>query len=228
MKIPFQRPLVCLFVAALLSTGANRPPRKPLRLFNGKDLKGWYIFHEKRAKNEDPNQVFKVENGQLHVSGKEFGYLCTERTFRNFHLVVEFKWGVNRYPPRENAKRDSGIIYHIPSDAEDRVYPTGVECQIQEGDVGDFWLVGDTTIEVDGVRNKPGRSVRMAKKQDAEKPTGEWNRVEVISKDGTCTHLVNGVEVVKGSKASVTEGKILLQSEGAELYYRKVELQELP
>lgn len=227
MKITAHPALLILLTAAFLSSGSTSNARKTLRLFNGKDLKGWYVFHAKRAKNEDPDQVFKVENRQLHVSGKEFGYICTERTFRNFHLVVEFKWGEKRYAPRENAKRDSGIIYHIPPDAEDRVYPTGIECQIQEGDVGDFWLVGDTTIEVDGVRNKPGRSVRMVKKRDTEKPTGEWNRVEVISKDGVCTHLVNGVEVVKGSKASVTEGKILLQSEGAELFYRKVELREL-
>lgn len=218
----------CIFLALLFTSGLTKatPPRKQ-QLFNGKNLSGWYVFLDKRATNEDPTKVFSVENGQLHVSGKEFGYLCTEKAYRNYHLTVEFKWGANRYPPRENAKRDSGIMYHIPLNTEDRVWPVGIECQIQEGDVGDFWLVGGTTIEVDGNRNEPGPWVRMAKKRDAEKPTGEWNRVEVISKDGVCTHIVNGVTVATGTNPSVREGKILLQTEGAETYFRKVELEEL-
>jgi hypothetical protein len=210
---------IFLFVSAV-------PPRKQ-RLFNGKDLSGWYVFLEKRQKNEDPAKVFTVEDGIIHVSGKEFGYICTEKAYRNYHLTVEFKWGTHRYAPRDTAKRDNGIMYHVPLNTEDQVWPVGIECQIQEGDVGDFWLVGGTTIVVDGKRNKPGPWVRMAKKRDAEKPTGEWNRVEIISKDGVCTHIVNGVVVAKGTDASVREGKILLQTEGAEAYFRRVDLEEL-
>ena len=220
------KPSIFLLLFLIASLAKAIPPaRRPL--FNGKDLTGWYVFLEKRQKNEDPAQVFKVEKGLLHVSGKEFGYVCTEKTYRNYHLIVEFKWGAHRYPPRENAKRDNGIMYHIPLNAKDQVWPVGIECQIQEGDVGDFWLVGGTTIEVDGKRNKPGPWVRMAKKRDAEKPTGEWNRVEVISKNGTCTHIVNGITVATGVNPSIREGKILLQTEGAEAYFRKVELTEL-
>jgi hypothetical protein len=211
---------------AVSSFGGAIPPRKQ-HLFNGKNLSGWYVFLEKRQKNEDPARVFTVEDGTLHVSGKEFGYLCTEKAYRNYHLTVEFKWGTHRYAPRDTAKRDNGIMYNIPLNTEDRVWPAGIECQIQEGDVGDFWLVGGTTIMVDGKRNTPGPWVRMAKKRDAEKPTGEWNRVEVISKDGICTHIVNGVIVARGTNASVREGKILLQTEGAEAYFRRVDLEEL-
>ncbi len=215
-----------LFLVLITQFAKAVPPVKQ-PLFNGKNLSGWYVFLEKRQKNEDPAKVFTVEDGLLHVSGKEFGYICTEKVYRNYHLTVEFKWGTNRYAPRENAKRDNGIMYHIPRETEDRVWPVGIECQIQEGDVGDFWLVGGTTIEVDGKRNEPGPWVRMPKKRDAEKPFGEWNRVEVISKDGICTHIVNGVTVAAGINPSVREGKILLQTEGAETFFRKVELEEL-
>ena len=71
--------LPALIVISLL-TGAT-PPRKQ-HLFNGKNLSGWYVFLEKRQKNEDPEQVFIVKDGILHVSGKEFGYLCTEKLTR--------------------------------------------------------------------------------------------------------------------------------------------------
>ena len=67
----------------------------------------------------------------------------------------------------------------------------------------------------------------MIKKTDAEKPTGEWNTVEVVCDGDKITNIVNGVVVNEGTKASVTKGRILLQSEGAEVYYRKVELQPL-
>jgi hypothetical protein len=99
-----------------------------------------------------------------------------------------------------------------------------IECQIQEGDTGDFWLVDGTSITSDG---KTQRNGRIIKKKDAEKPTGEWNTVEVICDGDKIQHIVNGVLVNEGTGASVTKGKILFQSEGAEVFYRKIELKTL-
>jgi hypothetical protein len=63
--------------------------------------------------------------------------------------------------------------------------------------------------------------------KDAEKPIGEWNTIECICHGDTIINIVNGVIVNEGTDASVTKGKILLQSEGAEVFYRKVELKPL-
>jgi hypothetical protein len=60
--------------------------------------------------------------------------------------------------------------------------------------------------------------------KDVEKPVGEWNRMEVIADGGTITILLNGVVVNHGTGASPTAGKIQIQSEGAEILIRKVEL----
>jgi hypothetical protein len=165
----------------------------------------------------------------LHISGKEFGYICTDKVFTNFHLTVEFKWGVKKYPPRDadTTKRDNGILYYVPANAKDSVWPKSIECQIQEGDVGDFWLVDYTTIVVDRQRSKPDSFMRIKKKRDAERPTGEWNRVEVIADRGKITYMVNGTVVNEGEDPSVKQGKIIIQSEGAEIYYRKIEITEL-
>jgi len=70
-------------------------------LFNGKDLSGWYSFLKNKGKNNDSNQVFSVSNGLLHITGQEFGYIVTGKSFTDFHLVVEFKWGEKKYPPRK-------------------------------------------------------------------------------------------------------------------------------
>ena len=194
-------------------------------LFNGKNLNGWYSFLKNKGKNNDSNQVFTVNNGLLKITGQDFGYIVTEKTFTDFHLVVEFKWGEKKYPPRENVVRDNGICYYVV--ATDKVWPRSVECQIQEGDCGDFWLIDSVTAVVDGVQQGPTKNTRVTKKKDNEKPTGEWNRIEVIASKGKCTHIVNGVIVNEGENVSLRSGRILIQSEGAEIYYRKIELKEL-
>jgi hypothetical protein len=62
---------------------------------------------------------------------------------------------------------------------------------------------------------------------DAEKSHGQWNKVEVIVKDGKITHRINGMVVNEGSDPSVIEGNIVLQSEGAEIFYKNVSITEL-
>jgi hypothetical protein len=220
--------VACLLFAGI-AANAQTEKAKMKPLFNGKDLNGWYSFLTSKGKNSDPEKVFSIENGLLHISGKEFGYICTEKVYSNFHLVVEFKWGTKKYPPRDadTTKRDNGILYFVPLNSKDFVWPKGIECQIQEGDVGDFWMVDSATVVVDGARSIPKDFNRAKKKADAEKPTGEWNKVEVISNNGKLTHIVNGTVVNEASDPSVTEGKIIIQSEGAETYYRKIEIVEL-
>ena len=63
--------------------------------------------------------------------------------------------------------------------------------------------------------------------RDVEKQSGEWNRMEVICEGDTITNLVNGLVVNVGTRSSLTEGKIQFQSEGAEIYFRKIEVRPL-
>jgi hypothetical protein len=195
-------------------------------LFNGTNLTGWYSFLRTKGKNNDSDSVFTVKDGLLKITGKEFGYIATEKIFSDFHLVVEFKWGEKKYPPREDRVRDNGILYHAV--LTDKVWPRSVECQIQEGDCGDFWLIDSVTIvTVDSGRTKPTRNTRIIKQKDNENPSGEWNRIEVISSKGKCTHIVNGVVVNEGTEVSLRSGRIMIQSEGAEIYFRKIVVKEM-
>jgi hypothetical protein len=223
MKISFM--IVCMFV--FVCSYAQEPKTTPL--FNGKNLNGWYSFLNTKGKNNDPERIFLVEDNMLHISGKEFGYIATEKTYDNFKLVAEFKWGVKKYPPRDadTTKRDNGICYYIPASEKDTVWPKSIECQIQEGDVGDIWLIDSTTVKINGERTKPAAYTRVIKKADGENPTGQWNRVEIIANKGKVTYIVNGKVVNEFEDPSEQKGKILIQSEGAEIYYRKIELTEL-
>lgn len=201
-------------------------PKKKTRLFLP-DKKGeWHTWLAKSGKN-DPKNVFQFEDGVLHVSGEDFGYIVTEKKYSNFHFTVEFKWGEKKYPPREKEKRDGGILYHIDFYNGDKVWPRSLEYQVQEGDCGDFWMTDSTTIIYKDTLTLPQKGLRAIKLKDAEKPNGQWNKAEVIVQNGRITHLLNGEVVNKGALGNTRDGYLLLQSEGAELYYRNAEVEVL-
>jgi hypothetical protein len=254
-KMPMsRREFVKVASASIALSGTTFAQHEAMKLFNGKDLAGFYTFLRSKGKNNDPDKVFTVQDGAIRVSGQEFGYFCTEQEFENYHLTVEFKWGAETHAPRKDRARDSGILYHFPSTAPDRVWPTSIECQIIEGGTGDIILVGSASmaneerlkpyfagvkLSDDGKRiisgrvNWYGRSpewkdvVNFRGKDDLEKLVGEWNVVEVIADGDNFTHIVNGKEAARGMGAEPRKGKILFQSEGAEIFYRKIELKPL-
>lgn len=199
---------------------------KTTSLFNGKDLSGWTKFLKDKGVNKDPLKVITVENGAIHVSGQEFGYLATDRSYRNFHLSLEFRWGEKKFPPREKEKRDAGICFHADL-STNKIWPKSAECQIQEGDVGDLWLIDSVTAFVDGLQTDPKDYAQVVKIRDGEHKHGDWNKVEVKVNEGKFIFLVNGVLVNEGEYLSISSGRILLQSEGAEVFYRDIRIEEL-
>lgn len=208
----------CLLLLAATLSAQNYKP-----LFNGKNLEGWYVYLQEGSGGK-LDSAFIVHDNMLHVTGKSVGYICTNASYKNFHLIIEFKWGVKKYPPRLNDKRDSGILYYFALGAPDKIWPRSFECQIQEGDCGDFWLADSIALTANGKRFT---KQRIPKLSDHEKPYGEWNTMEVIAVDGKCTHIVNGVVVNEGVEANVREGRIALQTEAAEMYFRNIRIAAL-
>jgi Domain of Unknown Function (DUF1080) len=128
------------------SFARERPKVKsgaPLLKFNGKDLTGFYAY-TKPHQYEDPNHVFTVKDGLLHISGEEFGGVATCGNFQNYHLITEWKWGGKTWPPRVDKSRDSGILLHCvgPDGAVGGQWMESIECQIIEGGCGDLLMVG--------------------------------------------------------------------------------------
>jgi hypothetical protein len=64
-------------------------------------------------------------------------------------------------------------------------------------------------------------------RNDVEKPVGEWNRIEAICEAGNVTYFLNDVKVNEGRNGTFKEGRILFQSEGAEIFFRRLELHPL-
>lgn len=242
-------------------------------LLNGRDLTGWYTVLQKSGKGfAEAHQIVTVEEEMLHILGNEegllpaeAGYLATKQEFENVHIRVEYKWGMKRHAPRFTPKRDNGLLYALVG--EDNVWPTCVECQIEEGDVGDFFMVGTRGIQADhsngffgeGISRvtgwpkpeTPGASL-PGLPQSPSQPSGgrfvkdgnfelldEWNTVEVLWQGDKAAHIVNGrmVNVATslqqpdphnaGQYIPLTRGKIAIEIEFAEIWFRRVEVKAL-
>lgn len=233
-----------LFASVLSAATKDIPPHGvAIVLFNGHDLSGFDTFLKSKGLNDDPDHVFQVEQGIIHVSGTEMGYIITKQDYQNYYLKAEFKWGEGTFAPREGQARDSGILYNIQG--EQKVWPRSVEFQINEGCTGDFWLTdGAALTGKDGKRvtGPPGNAVKIDRfnkgpwknivgyrdpANEVEKPHGQWNVVELVNQNGHVKQYVNGKLVNEGTDAFPSSGKILFQSEGAEVFFRNIKLYPL-
>jgi len=233
--------LLCLMLAASQFTIASDIPRhgKPVVLFDGHGLDQFDTFLTSKGLNKDPDHVFQAEKNIIHVSGKEFGYIITKGEFRDYYLRVEFKWGEGTYAPRDGHARDSGILYNIQG--PQKVWPRSVEFQILEGGTGDFWLTDGGAVTARGTRatGPEGKAVKIDRigkgpskdivgyrdpQGEVEKPHGKWNLLELVVQGDHVKHFVNGKLVNEGTEAFPSSGKVLVQSEGAEIFFRNIKL----
>ncbi len=122
--------------------GAADPirPAEETKLFNGKDLTGLTTWL-KDAKREDPRKVFSVKDGVLHISGDGFGYVATAKEYKDYHLIVEFKWG--KRTDGGKYVRNSGILLNAtgPDGGAGGAWMASIECQLAQGCVGDLIVI---------------------------------------------------------------------------------------
>ena len=91
--------------------GSAVRPTEVIRLFDGKSLNGFYTWM-KDTQREDPRKVFRVTDGMLHVTGDGLGGLVTNKEYRDYHCVLEIKWGVRTWGNRIDRTKDSGLLVH--------------------------------------------------------------------------------------------------------------------
>ena len=173
-------------------------------------------------------------------------------SYKDYCLSLEYRWGEKKFAPRLHLVRDAGLLYHVhrerPSD-----WPACAEAQIQEGDTGDSWAVSSQVSSF--VDPKTGRyalpenggvPVTVGKDGDFKRTRHGrvneypgWNTLEVIVRGDRATHVVNGVVNMRVSDikslgrghatrwVKLDHGKIALQAESAELFYRNIRVRPL-
>ncbi len=224
-----------LFAAALTSAAVADDaisPSQPVPLFNGKDLSNWAPDVPERDKNPHAPASFVIRDGHLVSLGNPKGHLVTKQTYRDYRLVAEY-----RFPGKPG---NCGFLVHASKPrALYQMFPQSIEVQLNSGDAGDFWCIQEN-IEV------PNMDARRPRKEGqqwgggpadarrilnltekSEKPLGEWNTLVVEARGRALKVWVNGELVNEGQNATVDQGKIAIQAEGAEVEFRKVILEPL-
>jgi Domain of Unknown Function (DUF1080) len=185
------------------------------------------------------------------------GYIGTEKEYGDYHLRLQYRWGTKKFEPRYKLKRDSGIYYHIlgPDAVWPRALQFQIE-QTNVGDlIALYGLTTDTSIDPKTrsaaiptyqdpqqggeLRVLGSRGVAYQKHLAGEFEVEGWNTVELIVRGETTIHKLNGRVVNQGrnvrlvdpekpnTSRPITRGRIALELEAAEIFFRNVELRDL-
>jgi hypothetical protein len=176
------------------------------QLFNGKDLSGWKIYGTEKWYVD--NQLLVSESGPE----AQYGYLGTEKKFKNFELTVEFK---------QEADGNSGVFFRSSIDG---TKITGWQAEVAPP--------GSNT---GGIYESYGRGwlIQPEPAKDKALKYGEWNKMKIRVVGGEVTTSLNGTQMISFSdeKIGMANGIIALQIHdggGIKVYWRNIEINELP
>jgi len=130
------------------------------------------------------------------------------------------------------------------------------EFQVIEHGLGEYWTQASSAMDIRADPGKPGAPGSDAPRWNPQAPwqefaspnnhalagsdqdrVGAWNRLELVCFEDDCVHIVNGLVVMAlknaryrdGNKwVPMTGGKLQIQSEAAEVFYRDIEIRSIP
>ncbi len=184
----------------------------------------WYAFTKTSSERLDPSKGYEFSDGMIRMYGENIGYLMTKKSHKNFELSLEYRWNIEEKFNRGNGKKNSGVMYNIPADSPDNIWPKGIQFQIKENTTGDFIFLDKITAKVNGKLVEAGASVTSPKFSANENPYGEWNTILIKSFNGKITQYLNGKLVNECVEASSIEGRISLNYEGSPIDFRNIQL----
>lgn len=199
--------LVCSLALLLTCPAAGKGPKEGewVALFNGKDLSGWKKYGEEK---------WVVENGEIlgEALTKAYGYLGTEKTYKNFEMKGKFK---------AEGTGNSGIFFHSTIEGVDI---RGVQVEVDP----------NPGKHTGGLYESGGRGWLVMPNEAGEKAlrVGDWNEVRFRVEGNRVVTYVNGVKAVDYTDPSpkYLDGIVALQlhsgGEGKmrfkELYIREI------
>jgi hypothetical protein len=162
-----------------------------------------------------PDVLAPAADGVVGVSGKPPGYLATRATYTNYRLHAEWRWS--------GQPGNAGVLLHIEGGPKDGVWPRSVQVQTKHGFAGDILPMAGASF-AEPLTTAPGAypAIKGHSGADSERPVGEWNSMDVVSRDGTIEVSINGVAQNRVSGAAPRSGRIGFQLEGTPYELRNV------
>lgn len=192
--------LLLLFILINLAVFSQ----KPVSIFNGKDLDGWTIHGTEK---------WYVENGKLVCESgpdKKYGYLSTNKNYKNFELTLEFK---------QEANGNSGVFFRSSIEG---VKISGWQCEVAPKD----HFTG-------GIYESYGRGwlIKPNPLHERYLKTGKWNKLKLKVVNDEVTTWLNGHMMInlKDEKIGAGNGFIALQIHdggGIKVRWKKLKITE--
>jgi hypothetical protein len=226
------------------ASDAGSSSAEVVSLFNGVDFSGWDRYLGKPTEAEpalglenDPRGVYSVVelDGEpaIRITGEVWGALISQQELGDFHFRAEYKWGTLTWPPL--GILDSGVMYlstgplgavnaggpQLSDPIGSGAFMVSMEYQVLPADIGGCYALGPIGFQ-------------PAPRNASSERAGEWNQIDIIHQSGEARHFLNGQLVAGASDfqlqwpddpvTPLQRGKLQIQSEGAEIYYRRIEL----
>ncbi len=190
-------------------------------IFTGMAAAQWISLSPERAIGEHwtvegaPPEIWSLHGGVIHCLGKPNGFLRSRKSYRNYVFRAEWRFIAEGWQGAPAEWPNAGFFIHAQETADQ--WPRSLEVQGHFGEAGSVFGVRGGNIV--GARRGP-----IVEKRPR---FGDWDRYEIISRNGFVRVILNGEVVNEGFAASPAEGNICLQSEGWPVEYRNLRILEL-
>ena len=194
-----------LAIVSMLLLASMLHAQKAFWLFNGKNLNGWTVHGTEK---------WYVEKGELVCESgpdKQYGYLSTDKKYKNFELTLKFK---------HEANGNSGVFFRSSIDG---VKISGWQVE-----------VAPLNNHTGGIYESYGRGWMIKPKPEDEKwlKQGKWNTMKIRVLNDQVTTWLNGHQMIDlaDSKVGAANGFIALQIHdggGIKVRWKDIVLKEL-
>jgi hypothetical protein len=186
---------------------------------NPQDLSDWELITPEHV--SIATSCSAADHDALAVSGKPIGYLQTRAEFKNFTLHAEWRWTAQ--------PGNGGVLVHIATGPIDRnIWPRSQQIQLKHDNAGDLLpMAGATFAETLSTPPNAKTPALNHSAADSEKPVGEWNRCDVLCRDGVIEVTVNGVRQNHVTHSDPADGHVGFQLEGTPFELRNVHIKPL-
>jgi hypothetical protein len=202
--------------------GMTLPEKGFTALFNGRDFTGWGFLlgggctpRPEGCGQTEPGSTFKIEKGTVVCSGSPLGFMYPQKKYLNFTLRLEYRF--EPYRGMESSDEFYGNSGYLLFMQELRVSPDMIEVQGMNLEI----------LDIRPSRKSTEYTVDTEARKRAVHPVGEWNTVEIVSKDGQVWNYLNGVLVSKVTHHDYKDpGYIGFQSEDGKISWRNIRIKE--
>ena len=177
-------------------------------------LDDFEVFH---GKEPGETATWTSDGQTLHCTGQPRGYLYSKRPFRNFTLRLDYRF-IPQDGDDEKKRQNSNTGFLVYIAGEHKLWPVSLEVQGKPVDMAPVKANGGAAaIEVED---------NEAARDEARLPVGEWNNIEIVSKDGALTSFLNGTKICESEPGELSEGLLGIQSEDFEIEFRNLRIRE--